>query len=275
MRSSRNRRTLRRRTGGGWWQSLLAIFSISVSPHSPLAPWSCVFSCETVSRPPFFHSIVRSISLLAHLSAAPLSLRHLPSHPVAGADSTDVHPGWGFNITLLLIFSRAINMIIIEERHDPDAVSMDPLPVMPSDSIVGNTFDDASVSGNVASLAPPSTYWTRRSCGIDRRKRTEYAIPLSPTSTVILRGTRRDLEAVTTCGFLSPMSRRQGLLEGVAKTFMYLAAALGGNLSQAGALIISVLLLVSATLLAISNFLVRCLRVNGRVVYPAPVSHQS
>ncbi|KAL2757668.1 hypothetical protein ACRALDRAFT_1068201 [Sodiomyces alcalophilus JCM 7366] len=176
---------------------------------------------------------------------------------------------WGFNITLMLVFSRAINMIIIEERHDPDSVSMDPLPAMSTDSITLAPFDDTA-----ASFVMPSTYWTQRSCGPDRKRKTEYVIPLSPSATVILRGTRRDLEAVTICGFLSPLSRRQGLLEGIAKALMYLAAALSGNLTQAGAIVLAFLLLISAAILGISNFFVRCLRVNGRVMYPALPSRQ-
>ncbi|ROT35449.1 hypothetical protein SODALDRAFT_66345 [Sodiomyces alkalinus F11] len=184
---------------------------------------------------------------------------------------------WGFSVILMLIFSRAINIMIIEERHDPDSVAMDaiPIPVMAGHTITVTPFEPASVHTTTSAFALPSTYWNqRRSRRTEGKARTEYTIPLSPTSIVVLRGTRQDLQAVTTCGFLSPLSRRQGLLEGVAKSFMYLAAALSGNLSQMGAIALAILLLTSASMLGISNFFVRCLRVNGRVMYPTPANHR-
>ena len=74
-----------------------------------------------------------------------------------------------------------------------------------------------------------------------------------------------DLRALTTQTWLRDKSTLDGYLEAAAKLLVYLVAAFSGNLSQAGAIVLMSLLLVSAGLLGLSNAHARELRMNGRV----------
>lgn len=99
---------------------------------------------------------------------------------------------------------------------------------------------------------------------------TQYSINISPVTTVILRGLSSDLQALTTTVWLRPKTHAEGYLEAMAKVLVYLVAACSGNASQAGNLILLVLLLISGGLLALSNASVRGLRNGGKVVAPSP-----
>lgn len=99
---------------------------------------------------------------------------------------------------------------------------------------------------------------------------TQYSINISPVTTVILRGLSSDLQALTTTVWLRPKTHAEGYLEATAKVLVYLVAACSGNASQAGNLILLVLLLISGGLLALSNASVRGLRNGGKVVAPSP-----
>lgn len=98
----------------------------------------------------------------------------------------------------------------------------------------------------------------------------QYSINISPVTTVILRGLSSDLQALTTTVWLRPKTHAEGYLEAIAKVLVYLVAACSGNATQAGNLIMLVLLLVSGGLLALSNASVTGLRNAGKVVAPSP-----
>lgn len=106
--------------------------------------------------------------------------------------------------------------------------------------------------------------------------KTQYKVPINPTTTIILRGQPADLHALissttttTTTVWLRPKTHVEGYLEAAAKVIVYLVAACSGNATQAGNLVMLVLVLASAGLLALSNAQVRdglLLRGSGRVV---------
>ncbi|KAM5348974.1 hypothetical protein ACJ41O_008797 [Fusarium nematophilum] len=97
---------------------------------------------------------------------------------------------------------------------------------------------------------------------------TEYTIDLGGGHTVRLRGPDADLQALVTHAWLRAQSRIDGYLEAAAKLLVYLSAALGGNMTQAGAMVLVGLLIASAALLGLSNAHARGFRMNGRIVLP-------
>lgn len=103
---------------------------------------------------------------------------------------------------------------------------------------------------------------------------TQYTITINPTTRVILRGLSTDLYALTTTIWLRPKTHVEGYLEATAKVLVYLVAAVSGNATQAGNLILLSLLLASAGLLALSNARVTGLRTGGKVVTPSPPSEK-
>lgn len=122
-------------------------------------------------------------------------------------------------------------------------------------------------------LPPPFSQlmsWDPRAARI-----TQYSINISPVTTVILRGLSSDLQALTTTVWLRPKTHAEGYLEAIAKVLVYLVAACSGNATQAGNLIMLVLLLVSGGLLALSNASVTGLLNAGKVVAPSPEERHS
>lgn len=121
-------------------------------------------------------------------------------------------------------------------------------------------------------LPPPFSHmsWDSRAARI-----TQYSINISPVTTVILRGLSSDLQALTTTVWLRPKTHAEGYLEAIAKVLVYLVAACSGNATQAGNLIMLVLLLVSGGLLALSNASVTGLRNAGKLVAPSPGERHS
>ncbi|KAF5005668.1 hypothetical protein FDECE_7902 [Fusarium decemcellulare] len=97
---------------------------------------------------------------------------------------------------------------------------------------------------------------------------TEYLIDLGAGHTVRLRGLDADLQALVSHSWLRQQSRIDGYLEAAAKLMVYLSAALGGNMTQAGAIVLVGLLLVSAALLGLSNAHARGFRMHGRYALP-------
>lgn len=117
-------------------------------------------------------------------------------------------------------------------------------------------------------LPPP---FTQLYPGASPPRITQYTITLNPTTRVVLRGLSTDLYALTTTVWLRPKTPVEGYLEAIAKVLVYLVAAVSGNATQAGNLILLSLLLSSAGLLALSNTRVTGLRNGGRVVtHPSP-----
>ncbi|KAG8166764.1 hypothetical protein KVR01_002453 [Diaporthe batatas] len=146
---------------------------------------------------------------------------------------------WALALIAALMLSRILNIVVIKARSRPKP------KVLP----------------------PPFSYhmsWDPRAARI-----TQYSINISPVTTVILRGLSSDLQALTTTVWLRPKTTAEGYLEAIAKVLVYLVAACSGNATQAGNLIMLVLLLVSGGLLALSNASVMGLRNAGKIVAPS------
>ncbi|KAI7781732.1 hypothetical protein LA080_014363 [Diaporthe eres] len=155
--------------------------------------------------------------------------------------------GWGgggdgcaLALTAALMLSRILNIFVIKQRSRPKPKVLPPPFSHP------------------LSLVPRMA------------RITQYTINVSPVTTVILRGLSSDLQALTTTVWLRPKTHAEGYLEAIAKVLVYLVAACSGNATQAGNLIMLVLLLISGGMLALSNASVKSLRSGGRVVAPSP-----
>ncbi|PFH62840.1 hypothetical protein XA68_11621 [Ophiocordyceps unilateralis] len=141
---------------------------------------------------------------------------------------------WGFAFITTLMFSRTLNIWTIKQRSRPYSTKL--LLTKPVDE------DDD-----------------------DSDRPTEYAINLGDGRTALLVGLSSDLRALTTQTRLQPQTVLGGYLEAASKLLVYMVAALSGNLSQAGAMVLMALLLVSAGLLGLSNARASGLRINGCV----------
>ncbi|KZL75836.1 hypothetical protein CT0861_00994 [Colletotrichum tofieldiae] len=139
---------------------------------------------------------------------------------------------WGLASILALVASRLLNIYIIKQRTPPL-----PPPAPPSFA---------------ATTSPPS-------------KLSEYLVPLSPTLKVRMCGPASDLAALTTDAWLLSKTAVQGYLEATAKLAVYMVAIFSGNVSQAGNLVLLVLLLSSAGLLGLSNGFAKGVKGKGRV----------
>ncbi|UNI13619.1 hypothetical protein JDV02_000345 [Purpureocillium takamizusanense] len=148
---------------------------------------------------------------------------------------------WGLSFIIALMISRILNIWSIKQRSRPTPPPSRSQPLPPSLA--------------TSESAPPALP--------DRR--TSYAIELGGGRRAVLRGMDSDLRALTTQTWLRDKSTLDGYLEAAAKLLVYLVAAFSGNLSQAGAIVLMTLLLVSAGLLGLSNAHARELRMNGRV----------
>lgn len=80
-----------------------------------------------------------------------------------------------------------------------------------------------------------------------------------------MRGPADDLAALTTDAWLLAKTAVQGYLEATAKLAVYVVAIFSGNVSQAGNIVMLVLLLGSAGLLGLSNGFMKGVRGKGRV----------
>ncbi|KAK1968691.1 hypothetical protein LY78DRAFT_573629 [Colletotrichum sublineola] len=135
---------------------------------------------------------------------------------------------WGLASILALIASRVLNIYVIKQRTPPPS---SPPPTSPSSPA----------------------------------KLSEYLVSLSPTLKVRMRGPAADLAALTTDAWLLSKTDVQGYLEAAAKLAVYMVAIFSGNVSQAGNLVMLVLLLASAGLLGLSNGFVNGVRGQGRI----------
>ncbi|OAA70585.1 hypothetical protein ISF_02559 [Cordyceps fumosorosea ARSEF 2679] len=125
--------------------------------------------------------------------------------------------------------------------------------------MLSRALNIASIRNRSRSPAPPPS----------PSQPTTYVVELG-RRVVLLRGRADDLRAVTARAWLRERSRADGYREAAGKLIVYAAAACGGNLTQAGAMALSALLLLSAALLGLSNGgggLCE-LRVHGRVARP-------
>jgi hypothetical protein len=98
---------------------------------------------------------------------------------------------------------------------------------------------------------------------------TDYMVHLGDgKGRVMLHGMSDDLQAITSQAWMGAKTSIDGYLEAAAKLLVYLTAALSGNVEQAGAIIVMVLLLVSAGLLGLSNENAKSFQMHGRVAHP-------
>ncbi|RDA88439.1 hypothetical protein CP532_5592 [Ophiocordyceps camponoti-leonardi (nom. inval.)] len=141
---------------------------------------------------------------------------------------------WGLAFILALMISRTLNIWTIKQRSRPLLVPPTRKPLSPSESDIPD-------------------------------RPTEYAIDLGDGRSALLLGLSSDLQALTTQARLRPKTDLEGYLEAAAKLLVYMVAALSGNLSQAGAMVLMALLLISAGLLGLSNARASGLRINGCV----------
>ncbi|KAJ6787179.1 hypothetical protein PWT90_05567 [Aphanocladium album] len=147
---------------------------------------------------------------------------------------------WGLGFIVSLMASRLLNIYTIRKRCQPL-----PPPTSSAAKLAGVVF------GPVPENRP-----------------TEYVIELGPSQRVVLRGLSDDLQAVTTQAWLRGKTNVDGYLEAASKLIVYMVAAFSGNLTQAGAIVLMMLLLLSAGLLGLSNAHIRGLQMHGRVARP-------
>ncbi|KAM3432880.1 hypothetical protein MY4824_006269 [Beauveria thailandica] len=140
---------------------------------------------------------------------------------------------WGLSSLLALMLARLLNILSIRQRS-----RCSPSPFPPADN--------------------------------HHHQLTEYMVEVSARRAVLLRGLAEDVQAVTTRAWLRERSSADSYREAAAKLLVYGVAAFGGNMTQAGSLVLAGLLLASAGLLGLSNAKARGgeLRVQGRVARP-------
>ncbi|KAF1729534.1 hypothetical protein CRV24_010071 [Beauveria bassiana] len=141
---------------------------------------------------------------------------------------------WGLSSLLALMLARLLNIFSIRQR----------------------------------SSSPPSPF-SSSSLSADNHL-TEYVVEVNARRAVLLRGLASDVQAVTTRAWLRERSSADSYREAAGKLLVYGVAAFGGNMTQAGSLVLAGLLLASAGLLGLSNAKARGgeLRVHGRVARP-------
>ncbi|XWW98511.1 hypothetical protein V2A60_006511 [Cordyceps javanica] len=165
---------------------------------------------------------------------------------------------WGLSFILALMLSRALNILTIIHRSRPPP----PTPPPPSPPT-------RAVSPPPSLPPPPPDRNREEEQRQQEREPTEYVIELGPRRRrVVLRGRADDLQAVTARAWLRGRTARDGYCEAAGKLLVYGVAACSGNLTQAGALVLMALLLLSAALLGLSNAHARGLRMHGRVARP-------
>lgn len=162
--------------------------------------------------------------------------------------------GWALGSLGALILARVLNVFVIKQRAKPSLNR----PRTPP----GGSTTDQERNGPPATATPSDSSQCRF---------TEYVVSLGDSgSSVRLRGTPDDLQAITTEAWLRAKTHIEGYLEATAKLLVYLVAAFSGNMTQAGSAIFMALLLVSAGLLALSNANAKSFRMKGLVAAPLP-----
>ncbi|KAK0671210.1 hypothetical protein QBC41DRAFT_60414 [Cercophora samala] len=159
---------------------------------------------------------------------------------------------WCLMSILGYMTSRLLNIYIIKRRTAPprdfSPSSRPPKPSKSSSSTSGSRHRSRSRVSEYAHRA--ASYLV--SCGDDN-------------TAVRLRGKMSDLKAVTSDAWLRSKTNVEGYLEATAKLIVWVVAALSGNMTQVGSLMMMILLILSAGLLAVSNSRAGGVRVNGRV----------
>ncbi|KAJ4858294.1 hypothetical protein T069G_06561 [Trichoderma breve] len=176
---------------------------------------------------------------------------------------------WGLGFLIALMVSRLANIWAIKERARPGGSPPPPLPPLDDDEKPKSPPPPPStpppahgtaVGESKQSLALPLTFKRQDS------SMTQYTIDWGDNRRVILKGEDADLRAVTTEAWLRAKTTLEGYLEAMSKLIVYMVASLSGNLSQAGAVVLMSLLLVSAGLLGLSNAHATSMQMHGRRV---------
>ncbi|KAG8830440.1 hypothetical protein FRC18_008080 [Serendipita sp. 400] len=97
-------------------------------------------------------------------------------------------------------------------------------------------------------------------------KRGDLLILLSQDRWVRMRGAVDDLKAVTAGQWLRDETAIEGFLSATATLIVFTTAALSGNATTIGSLLLASLLLISAALLGLCNSLAKRLQMFGRIV---------
>ncbi|KAL6822885.1 hypothetical protein J3E69DRAFT_338130 [Trichoderma sp. SZMC 28015] len=177
---------------------------------------------------------------------------------------------WGLGFLIALMVSRLANIWAIKERARPGGSPPPPLPPLDDDEKPKSSpppppsppppAQGTAVGESKQSLALPLTFKRQDS------SMTQYTIDWGDNRRVILKGEDADLRAVTTEAWLRAKTTLEGYLEAMSKLIVYMVASLSGNLSQAGAVVLMSLLLVSAGLLGLSNAHATSMQMHGRRV---------
>lgn len=138
-----------------------------------------------------------------------------------------IHDFWALGVLGLLIFARFLNVVVIKRR---------------TNTLGWKSVEEKDAGGDLLVL-------------------------LSQDRWIRMRGLDDDLKAVTTGQWLRDETTIEGFATGLAKLLVYVAAAISTNSSTIGNLMIVSLLLISAALLGICNFLTQHLRMFDRIVY--------
>ncbi|KAL6825098.1 hypothetical protein V8C40DRAFT_225585 [Trichoderma camerunense] len=176
---------------------------------------------------------------------------------------------WGLGFLIALMVSRLANIWAIKERARPGGSPPPPLPPLDDDEKPKSPppppsppppAQGTAVGESKQSLALPLMFKRQDS------SMTQYTIDWGDNRRVILKGEDADLRAVTTEAWLRAKTTLEGYLEAMSKLIVYMVASLSGNLSQAGAVVLMSLLLVSAGLLGLSNAHATSMQMHGRRV---------
>jgi hypothetical protein len=181
---------------------------------------------------------------------------------------------------LSLMLSRILNIYIIKQRTKPlpypESLPSQHFPQYPQAA-----QPQANTNQRTSQYQPQShqsQYQTQRHSlapSTQQQKQqppklTEYYIDITPSTCVRLRGMTDDLQAITQSAWLRSKTFVEGYLEAAAKLIVWMVAALSGNLTQAGAIVLMALLVFSSALLALSNSHAKGFNMRGRVAHPTP-----
>lgn len=163
---------------------------------------------------------------------------------------------WTLGLLLALMLSRILNIWVIKQRASK------PRPGAQARAQAGQCAAGQQQPGPKS--GPPDGGGGAENC------MTEYTISFGPGNecSVKLRGLSEDVQAITRDAWLRSKTYVEGYLEATAKVLVFTVAALSGNMTQAGAIVMMGLLLVTAGLLALSNANAQSFKINGKVAAP-------
>ncbi|EAQ89612.1 hypothetical protein CHGG_06231 [Chaetomium globosum CBS 148.51] len=182
---------------------------------------------------------------------------------------------WALMSILALMTSRLLNIWVIKQRAShadksehgqrstPDSNNNKRLR-SPSPSTVRRSSASRQTAGRNSSERRH-----RLSFSATRQRISQFLVRLNDAehrTMVRLRGKASDIRDVTTRSWLRRKTHLEGYLEATAKLIVYLVAALSGNMTQSGSMVMMAVLLATAGLPAVSNAKAKKLVVNGAPV---------